>query len=531
MKKGAGIIFRSVILILIGVAIGLLIGDNDLSSRYLDEPTVKNDKLAKVLQLVRQNYVDSINVDSVEGVAANNLLQNLDPHSVYLPPKQAQAINEKLEGGFNGFGIEYQLLRDTLFITQVYPNGPAQKAGLVSGDAIIDINNKKFSGTNLTTDKVDNVFTDENNKQLAFNVITPVDQHSKAFTVKRGYVDLSSIDAYYMATPIIGYVKISKFASTTDNDFRHALIDLKQKGMKKLILDIRGNGGGYLNTATAMANEFLTKGQLIVYTKGSHEQRTDYFATDSGVFQQGKMAVLIDEYSASASEILAGALQDLDRAVIIGRRSFGKGLVQQQFPFDDGSAVNLTVARYYTPSGRSIQKSYAGGIDNYHQELSNRMKKGELFSARSNMNDSLFKQQSPYHTLSGKQVYSHGGIMPDIFIPADSSEDTQLVQELDDNQLFSAYVLDRMQPVLSKYNSAEDFVNHFTVNGNMFDDFIIYASSTIKEMDPGDIIVSKTTIKLLLKAYAARFKWGDEAYFETVNNEDVGFKTAVNTIK
>jgi len=531
MKKGAGIIFRSVILILIGVAIGLLVGDNSFSSRYLDEPTVRNDKLAKVLQLVRQNYVDSVNVDSVEGVTANNLLQNLDPHSVYLPPKQAQAINEKLEGGFNGFGIEYQLLRDTLFITQVYPNGPAQKAGLVSGDAIIDINNKKFSGTDLTTEKVDNMFTDEKNKQLALNVITPIDQHSKAITVKRGYVDLSSIDAYYMATPTIGYVKISKFASTTDNDFRHALVDLKQKGMKKLILDIRGNGGGYLNTATAMANEFLTKGQLIVYTKGSHEQRTDYFATDSGVFQQGKMAVLIDEYSASASEILAGALQDLDRAVIIGRRSFGKGLVQQQFPFDDGSAVNLTVARYYTPSGRSIQKSYAGGIDNYHHELSNRMKKGELFSARSNMNDSLFKQQSPYHTLSGKQVYSHGGIMPDIFIPADSSEDTQLVQELDDNQLFSAYVLDRMQPVLGKYSSAEDFINHFSVNGNMFDDFIIYASGTIKEMDPGDIIISKSTIKLLLKAYSARFKWGDEAYFETVNNEDVGFKKAVEAIK
>lgn len=531
MKKGAGIIFRSIILILIGIAIGLLIGDNNFSSRYLDGPTVKNDKLAKVLQLVRQNYVDSVNVDSVEGVAANNLLQNLDPHSVYLPPKQAQAVNEKLEGGFNGFGIEYQLLHDTLFITQVYPNGPAQKAGLVSGDAIIGIDNKKITGTDLTSEKVDNVFANENNKQLTFNVLTPIDDHSKEITVKRGYVNMTSIDAYYMATPTIGYVKISKFASTTDNDFRHAITDLKQKGMKKLILDIRGNGGGYLNTATAMADEFLTKGQLIVYTKGSHEQRTDYFATDSGVFQQGKMAVLIDEYSASASEILAGALQDLDRAVIVGRRSFGKGLVQQQFPFEDGSAVNLTVARYYTPSGRSIQKSYAAGVDTYRNELSNRMRKGELFSAQSNMNDSLFKKQSPYHTLSGKHVYSHGGIMPDIFIPADSSEDTQLLQELNDNQLFSAYVIDKMQPILNKYASADDFISHFSVSGNMFDDFIIYSSVAIKEMDPGDIIISKPTIKLLLKAYAARFKWGNQAYFETVNNDDVGFKKAIDAIK
>jgi carboxyl-terminal processing protease len=530
MKKSAGIIFRSVILILIGVAIGLLVGDNTFSSKYFGESVAQSDKLAKVLQLVRQNYVDSVNVDSVEGVTANNLLQNLDPHSAYLPPKQAQAIHDKLEGGFSGFGVEYQLLRDTLFITQVYHGGPAEKAGLVSGDAIINIDNQKFSGTNLTTDKVDNVFTDEKQKQLVFDVLTPNDEQKKTFTIKRGYVDQSSIDAYYMATPTIGYVKISKFASTTDKDFRHALLDLKQKGMKKLILDIRGNGGGYLNTATALADEFLTKGQLIVFTKGSHEQRTDYFATDSGVFQQGKMAVLIDEYSASASEILAGALQDLDRATIIGRRSFGKGLVQEQFPFDDGSAVNLTVARYYTPSGRSIQKSYAGGVDNYHAELSNRMKKGELFTAQSNMNDSLFKQQSPFHTLSGKTVYSHGGIMPDIFVPADTAEDTQLIQELDDNQLFTAYVLDRMQPTLSKYASEADFVNHFSVSGPMFDDFIIYASGTIKEMDSSDIIISKQTIRLLLKAYAARFKWGDEAYFESVNNEDTGFKKAVKSL-
>lgn len=526
MKKGAGIIFRSVILVLIGVTIGLLAGDNRFSDKFFGEPSVPNDKLAKVLELVRQNYVDSVNVDSVEGVTANNLLQTLDPHSVYLPPKQAQAINEKLEGGFNGYGIEYQLLRDTLFITQVYAGGPAQKAGLMSGDAVIAINDDKFSGTNLTLEKADKVFGDEKTKEIALNVLEPNNQ-KKDLTLKRGYVDMTSIDACYLATPSIGYIKISKFASTTDKDFRHALTDLKQQGMKKLILDIRGNGGGYLNTATALADEFLTKGQLIVYTKGSHEQRTDYFATDSGVFQHGKMTVLIDEYSASASEILAGALQDLDRAAIIGRRSFGKGLVQEQFPFEDGSAVNLTVARYYTPSGRSIQKSYSGGTDNYHNELSNRMKKGELFSAQSNLDDSLFKKQSPYHTLSGKQVYSHGGIMPDIFVPADSADDTQLIEELDGNQIFTAYVLDRMQPTLNKYNSAEDFVNHFSVSGPMFDDFIIYASGTIKEMNSADIMISRQTIKLLMKAYAARFKWGDEAYFKTVNNEDIGFKKAV----
>ena len=243
------------------------------------------------------------------------------------------------------------------------------------------------------------------------------------------------------------------------------------------------------------------------------------------------MAVLIDEYSASASEILAGALQDLDRAVIIGRRSFGKGLVQQQFPFPDGSAINLTVARYYTPSGRSIQKSYAGGVESYHNELNERMNKGELFSEQSNINDSIFKKQSPYHTASGKKVYGYGGIMPDIFVPADTTLDTYLVQEMNDNLLFTAYVIDRLQPSLNDYKSANDFIDQFHVSDDMFDDYILYASGTLKEMDSNEIMISRQTIKILVKAYAARFKWGDEAYYQTVNNEDAGFKKAIAAIR
>jgi len=531
MKKTAGIIFRSVILILVGITLGLILASGHFFEQGLGFSQGDNNKIAKVLELVRQKYVDSVNVDSVEGVAANNLLQNLDPHSMYLPPKQAQAINEKLEGGFDGFGIEYQLLRDTLVITQVYNNSPAAKVGLISGDRIIDVNNQRFSGTGLTTTRVDKLFTGAKDNALTFSVSGPDISDTRIFKFKRGFVDMSSIDAYYIAAPTVGYIKISKFASTTDDDFRDALANLKQQGMKKLILDIRGNGGGYLNTATALADEFLTKGQLIVYTKGIHEPRTDYFASDSGEFQQGKLAVLIDEYSASASEILAGALQDLDRAVIIGRRSFGKGLVQEQFSFPDKSAVNLTVARYYTPSGRSIQKSYAGGIENYHNELNARMNKGELFSAQSNLNDSIFKKQSPYHTASGKAVYSHGGIMPDIFVPADTSQDTNLMQELEDNLLFTAYVIDRLQPAISKYASADEFIKQYQVSDDTFDDFIQYASATIKEMDTNDIVVSKQPIKTYLKAFAARFKWGDQAYYQTINNDDAGFKKAIAAIK
>jgi carboxyl-terminal processing protease len=529
MKKSAGIIFRSLILLLLGIAIGLLVSDNNFVSRGLGISS-DNDKISRVLTLVKHNYVDSVNTDSVEGVTVNSLLQNLDPHSVYLPPRQAESLNERLEGGFNGIGLTYQLLRDTLVITQVYPDGPAAKAGLIAGDRVINVNEKKFSGTNLTTKVVDKTFRGDKDTAILLTVAAPASPTLKRYTIKRGYVNLSSLDAAYMVAPGAGYIKISKFALTTDADFRTALTKLKAAGMQNLVLDIRENGGGYLNTATALADEFLTKNKLIVYTKGLHEERRDYFSTDSGRFQEGKLAVIIDEYSASASEILAGALQDLDRAIIVGRRSFGKGLVQQQFAFGDGSAVNLTIARYYTPSGRSIQKSYKNGLRSYHNEIAQRMRKGELFSAQSNLDDSIFLHPSPYHTLKGRKVFSGGGIMPDVFVPADTDENTQLVQELSDRQLFTAYTIDKLQSTLRIYASADDFVKNYAVSDKEFDRFIIYSSKTIKEMDSHELLVSRQTIKTVLKAFAARFKWGDNAYFETINKDDPALKKAVEIV-
>jgi carboxyl-terminal processing protease len=371
----------------------------------------------------------------------------------------------------------------------------------------------------------------EKNSALQVAVLAPNSSIKKQFTLKRGYVSTSSLDASYMAAPDVGYIKISKFALTTDSDFRDALGKLKTKGMQKLILDLRENGGGYLNTATALADEFLKKGKLIVYTQGVHEERRDYFATDSGTFQDGKLAVLIDEYSASASEILAGALQDLDRAVIVGRRSFGKGLVQQQFAFNDGSAVNLTIARYFTPSGRSIQKSYKAGIDSYHNEIAERMRKGELFSAQSNLNDSIFKKPSPYHTSSGRKVFSGGGIMPDIFVPADTTGNTYLLQQLGNQQLFTAYTIDKLQTQLSKFNTAEAFIKQYNITDDELDKFILYSSQTIKDMDSRELLSSKPMIKTMLKASAARFKWGDNAYFETLNSDDNTLAKAVEAIR
>ncbi|MDO3626699.1 S41 family peptidase [Mucilaginibacter sp. BT774] len=526
MKRAAQIIFKSAILLLLGIAIGLYLAENTRRGF----PFPGSSKVSKVLQLVHRNYVDSVNVDSIEGVTVNNLLQNLDPHSLYLPPQQAESINEKLDGGFNGIGIEYQILRDTLVITQVYGDGPAQKAGMEDGDKVIEVNNKKFSGTNLTPSAVNKVFKGDKDSQIALSVLKPADKSVKVYHLKRGHVDLSSLDASYMAAPSIGYIKISKFAATTDPDFRDALKKLKEKGMQKLVLDLRGNGGGYLSAATELASEFLEKGKLIVYTKGVHEPRAEYLATDSGLFRSGKLAVLIDEYSASASEILAGALQDFDRAVIVGRRSFGKGLVQQQFTFNDGSAVNLTVARYYTPSGRSIQKSYKDGTESYRNEVNERVQKGELFSEENYLKDSAFKKAAVYHTSSGRKVFSGGGIMPDVFVPADTTGNTMLIQELGNQQLFNAFVIDKMQGILNSFKTDDNFVNDFKVSDNQFDDFIIYASKTLKEMDSKEIKISKDNIKLLLKAFAARFKWGDTAYYKVLNSDDETLKKAILAI-
>ena len=526
MKSASLIIFRSFILILLGVAIGLLLADN--SRRGF--PFSPSNKVSRVLQLVRHNYVDSVNVDSIEGVAVNNLLQNLDPHSIYLPPQQAESINERLDGGFNGIGIEYQLLRDTLVITQVYNDGPAQVAGIIAGDRVIDVNNKKFSGTKLTPSIVNKLFKGEKDSEMILSVWNPLTKLIKTYHIKRGHVDLSSLDASYMVVPSTGYIKISKFAATTDADFRSVLKKLKIQGMQKLVLDLRGNGGGYLNSATELASEFLDKGKLIVYTKGVHEPRADYLATDSGLFKKGKLAILIDEYSASASEILAGALQDFDRAVIVGRRSFGKGLVQQQFGFGDGSAVNLTVARYYTPSGRSIQKSYKEGVENYRNEVNERVQKGELFSEENYLKDSSFKKAAVYHTSSGRKVFSGGGIMPDIFVPADTTSNSMLIQEIGNQQLFNAFVIDNMQGILNNYKTGDNFLNDYTVTDDQFNDFIVYASKTLKEMDSKEIKTSKPDIKLYLKAFAARFKWGDSAYYRALNCNDETLKKAIAAV-
>ncbi len=528
MKSNAITFIRTLTLLFAGALMGIWFSNENLGGhRFIFN---RDDKLQRVVKLVRDNYVDSVNMDSLEGQTVNQVLQNLDPHSLYLPPQRARSINEKLEGGFDGVGIEYVLINDTLYISQVYPGGPADKAGIRGGDRVLKLNGQNFAGVHLNAERVNTAFRGAKNTDMSLGVLRPGKTGIQTVLLKRGHINLSSLDAAYMADKTTGYIKVSKFAATTDADFKTALLKLKAQGMQQLVLDLRDNGGGYLSAATAMADEFLPPGKLIMFTKGAHEPRTDYMATDSGLFKKGKLAVLINEYSASASEILAGALQEHDRATIVGRRSFGKGLVQEQFAFGDGSAVNLTIARYYTPSGRSIQKSYKNGVDEYHNELAARMQKGELFSAKSNMDDSIFQQPSKYHTASGRKVFSGGGIMPDVFVPADTAGNTALLYELGNRQLFMAYAVQKMQGVLKKYGRFEDFDKGYNVSEATLTDFIIYATKTLKQLDSDQIGRSKQNMKLYIKAFAARFKWGDDAYFKTINKDDPTLKAAVNNL-
>lgn len=530
MKQTAVIIFRTVVLLLAGIAIGIMISNGRFAGRGSDLYEIGGSKTDQLLHLLKNNYVDSVNTDTLETTGIDHILRNLDPHSLYLPVQQAQSVNERLEGGFDGVGIVYILLHDTLAITQVTPGGPAAKAGLQNGDRIITVNHKKFAGTHLTLDRIWQQFKGAPNTTINMGVLRWNSKAIQDYTIQLGHVVLSSLDAEYMVAPKTGYVKISKFASTTDTDFKTALKSLQTKGMKHLILDLRGNGGGYLNAATSLADEFLPKGKLIVYTQGLHEQRTDYFATDSGMFQQGKVVVLIDEHSASASEILSGALQDWDRALLVGRRSFGKGLVQEQFPFSDGSVINLTIARYYTPTGRSIQKSYANGVDAYHNDLFERVQDGELYSLHNRFTDSLLKTASQFHTTTGKKLYSGVGIMPDVFVPENKAISNPQIRELAGNQLFAAYALERMLPQLNKYPTVDAFIRQYQVSQDDFTNFIVYASHTLHEMDSQDIRSAADYIKLLIKAGAIELKWGDAAYYKFLNSQDADVKKAIEVI-
>ncbi|WP_245803528.1 S41 family peptidase [Daejeonella lutea] len=489
----------------------------------------RSDKVEEVLQIINENYVDSVTIDTVQNMAIQEILKHLDPHSAYLAPSEAQSLTEDLEGNFDGIGIEYYILNDTLLVTSVSPGGPASKAGLKHGDKILSINKHQVSGIKITPKKI--VEQIRGKKGTPVEILVKRDTTKRNFSVLRQRIVVSSIDAAYMLNEQNGYIKISKFGAHTDEDFAAQLQRLQKLGMKNLVLDLRDNGGGYLSAATGLADEFLKNNELIVYTEGLHEPRTDYFASSKGNFEQGKLVVLIDENTASASEIVAGAIQDLERGTIIGRRSFGKGLVQEQFDFGDGSALNLTIARYYTASGRSIQKSYKKGNEAYYGEVGNRYKNGELVSDGKNLSDTLFDKKKTFTTKSGKVLYGGGGIMPDIYVPVDTSGFTNVYYALGTKGILNDLVFNHLVKANPKYNSSEEIVKSFRLGDQEIKKIVQLAAAKKIKITEKQVEISRKEIETQIKALFARYYFGDEGYYKALNSGDQAIARSLEVLK
>ena len=488
----------------------------------------RSSNLDEILQIIGDNYVDSVRIDTVKGNVIQEVLSHLDPHSKYLPPVDAKLLNDDLEGNFDGIGIEYYLLNDTMLVTAVNPGGPAQKYGLLQGDRILKINGRAVTGIHLTGKQiVENI---RGRSGTAVNLTVKRNNNLiKQISVVRGKITISSIDIDYMIDSQTGYIKLSKFGAETADDFSKALTKLQSTGMKNLILDLRENGGGYLNAATELADQFLPDKKLIVYTQGVHEPRSDYFSTADGKFEQGKLVVLIDENSASASEILAGAIQDLDRGTIVGRRSFGKGLVQEQFDFSDGSALNLTIARYYTPSGRSIQRPYNHGAEAYYNEIADRYKSGELASD-GKLNDTILSKQPKYTTKSGKVLYGGGGITPDVYIPIDTSGYTTFYRNLMAKGILNDYAFNYSPKNQAKGN-LNLFINAFKLDDTTLSQLISLADKKGIKASLNEIETSKQTISRTIKALLAKYYYGDLGYYKALNMDDKAIAKSLTVLE
>lgn len=484
------------------VIIGIVLGNQFSNQRY----TADSDrKLNTILNLIADDYVDdSVNINNLIEMSIPQILSKLDPHTVYFSAKDMKAAQEELDGSFSGIGISFQIYNDTITVIEVIPGGPSYKAGILAGDRIVTVDDSTYVGESVDANFVKSKLRGDKNTIVKLGIKRSTSTKLLTFNVKRGDVPVNSVDAYYMIEPTTGYVKVNQFGSNTYNEFINALSTLKKDGAKRYIVDLRGNGGGYMEVAITMANEFLSENQLIVCTKGRFKRDDSMVYSDgNGSFQDAELVVLIDEYSASASEIFAGAIQDNDRGLIIGNRSFGKGLVQKQFMLPDSSAIRLTIARYYTPSGRCIQKSYKEGEMAYEKELLNRYSNGELFSR-----DSIKIDKSKiFETAHGRKVYGGGGIIPDIFVPRDTSGiSSYYIAVLNAGliQQFAFHYVDVNRGVLKQMKDYKQFLRTLPGNDALINDFVDYAAHKGIPARWYYINISRDLIASQLKALIAR---------------------------
>jgi carboxyl-terminal processing protease len=480
----------------------------------------------EVMDLIKREYVDKENEDSLSDASIQAMLARLDPHSVYMPAQELEEVNEDMEGRFYGIGIEFNIFNDTINVLNVLPNGPSDKAGLKIGDKFLKAGDSVIAGVHITSERIKRLLRGSGGSTADILVLR--DGHQQKISIRRGMIPLYSLDAAYMITDSIGYIRLNKFSETTYKEFMQATDDLQKKGMKSMILDLRDNGGGILTEATNIADEFLSDDKLITYTVGEHSPKKEYRAGKEGVFEKGKLVVLTNEGTASASEVLTGSLQDWDRATVVGRRSFGKGLVQEQFELSDGSGLRLTVARYYTPLGRSIQKSYKEGLDAYNKDLMNRFHNGEMSFADSikHTDGKIFK------TPSGKLVYGGGGITPDVFVPYDSlAFDKEVAKAYFKGTLNNFAYINYLKhrKLFESYNTPPVFVRKFRVDDTMFDELKTYAAhdSVYFTMDAQEKAILAREIKIL----TARQIWRTEGLYEVSNPDDAAIKKAIEVLR
>ncbi|WP_287935348.1 S41 family peptidase [Duncaniella freteri] len=476
-------------------------------------------KLDTILELINKNYVDEIDTDSILEVSFPEIISHLDPHSVYIPASDLQSVNEELEGSFSGIGISFNMLGDTINVLEVISGGPSEKVGILPGDRIITINDSLVAGQKWTNSKVMSNLRGPKGSTVRLGIKRPTAKELLPYDVKRDDIPVTSIDASYFIDDEVGYIKINKFGATTYSEFLTSMVTLMADGAKRFIIDLRGNGGGFMDHAVLMANEFLPSGSPIVAIKGKNRSRDNATMSDgSGSFKDKELVVLLDEISASASEIFAGAMQDNDRGLIIGRRSFGKGLVQNQLELPDSSALRLTIARYYTPSGRCIQKTYAPGVD-YERELLNRFEHGELYSA-----DSIKQDKSlEFTTLHGRTVYGGGGITPDIFVPNDSTGITSYYINVINAGLIPKYTFeytDANRANLSKSKDGHELLTMLPDDDTLLQNFVNYAQKNGVAPRWYYINLSRDLLVNSLKAMIARNIHGVQGYYEVMNDSD-----------
>lgn len=507
----------------------VLYNNNSISSGLL-QSFKSHQKIGEILRLIDKKYVDSLDVDTYTEDLAKDLIAKLDPHSVYIPLEDIVDSKEELSGSFSGIGVQFNIQNDTVMIISVISGGPSEKAGLLAGDRIVQVNDSNFTGKKINNEKVMKNLKGPEGTKVKLGIQRNGTKKILSYTITRGNIPVNSVDIAYMLNKETGLIKVNKFASTTYSEFINALGELKSKGAKKLIIDLRENSGGYMEQCIQMVNEFLPKNQLIVYAEGRAYPKMDSHSDGSGSFTTEPVVVLIDEFSASASEIFAGAMQDNDRATIIGRRSFGKGLIQQSFPLSDGSEARLTVARYYTPSGRSIQKPYTKGeSEEYAMDIYNRLLHGEMESS-----DSInFKDTVQYKTKKGRIVYGGGGIMPDIFIPRDTTIFTtyfsQLVNNLHIYQFAFEYT-DKNRATLKKLKDWKA-MDSYLDKQDIFNKLVDYAEGKGIKASGNDKLKSKDIITTRIKAYIARNIIGDQGFYPILLKDDPAVLKALQELK